>query len=243
MALVAVLWVVLLLSVMATAVATQSVEGRRAAARSAEAARLDAAADSAIRQVIVLLLANLRTPELPQPIPGTIKVGPIDVQVRVEREASRLDLNAGDEELMVARLREAGLEQEAARALSNRIRDWQDADDSPREGSVERDGYEVARSTHRPRNGPMESVEEVLLVAGAPDASTGFLEGLTVYSHLAEPQRAEGVARITAGEIVRISSCAVIVGVERCRESVVRLTGSMMEPIQVFLWRERLRGS
>jgi general secretion pathway protein K len=238
-ALVAVLWVVMLLSVMATAVATQSVEGRRVAARNTEAAHLDVAAESAIRQAIMVLLANLRTPDQPRPVPDTIMVGEVGVQVQISREAARLDLNTADDESLIAYLLESGLGQDAARDLTNRIRDWQDADDIPREGSLERDGYEAMGSKHRPRNGPLESVEEVLQVAGATDAGDRLVRGTTIYSHLAQPQKDEGVARITAGDVVRLRACAA----SRCCEVVARITGSLLEPIQVFVWRGVLQAS
>jgi DNA uptake protein ComE-like DNA-binding protein len=77
----------------------------------------------------------------------------------VEDEESRLDLNAaGAEELK----RFPGMTDGIAAA----ILDWRDADDRVTPGGAEREEYQSLVPPRSPRNGPFESVEELLLVRG-----------------------------------------------------------------------------
>lgn len=260
------LWVVLLLSVVAAAVATRSLEARRAAARAVQAAQLDAAADGAIRLSLRALVGNIRTPQWPAAVPASVQIDGTAVVVKVQSESARLDLNTGDENLLFAYFNAAGWEADAARKMVSRIRDWQDIDDTPGEGGLERDGYLAQEQRATPRNGPMESVEEIRQVVGAGDLSDQLLAGLTVYTHEAEPDgydesglvaqavrladklklggrqwvrvdASKDPRPLTAGSVTRIRACAGGTAMMRCRETVVRLTGSFTEPVQVFVWR------
>jgi hypothetical protein len=188
------------------------------------------------------------------------------VELVVEPESGRIDLNTAQDDLLVAYLRAAGWDAGDALGLVNRLRDWQDADDTEREGGLERDGYAALGAKGLPRNGPLESVEEIRQIPGAERLSPGLYEGLTVYSHMSEPTGKLPVAvkraltfadehrlgsrswlrsdhsidseRLVAGSVVRIRACSGRMKLERCREALVRLTGAITEPIQVFLWRD-----
>jgi general secretion pathway protein K len=264
-ALIAVLWIVLLLTVMATAIATRSVEGRWAAARGGQSASLDTSADSAIRLTLAALIANVRVPDRPIPVLTTRMIGDDQIELTVEQESGRIDVNTVEEPLLLAYLRAAEWDSTSAQQFVNRLRDWQDTDDVEREGGLERDGYAARGAKGLPRNGPMASIEELRHIPGAEKLSPELLEGLTVYSHLSVPsglsprvvQHALAFAeehqlggrtwlsnsqsseseRIIAGNVVRIRACAHRKALRRCRAVVVRLTGGVTEPIQIFVWQ------
>lgn len=50
--------------------------------------------------------------------------------------------------------------------IADAILDWMDPDDTPRQYGAERDYYSSLTPSYAPKNGPMESVEELLLVRG-----------------------------------------------------------------------------
>jgi general secretion pathway protein K len=188
-ALITVLWLVALLTMLATSVVTLSLSERRLATRNMEAARLDAIADSAIRLTLLKLIAPKPRSDLPRPgqvIP--VEVLNSTVEVFVERELGRVDLNTADEELIFAMFAANGWTEEKATSLSARIADWKDSDDTPHaSGGAERSQYVEAQLAHTPRNGQFESVEELRQVLGAANVSEGFLQAFTVYTHTRSP--------------------------------------------------------
>jgi general secretion pathway protein K len=186
-ALIAVLWLVALLVLLATAVATMSVSHRRAAQRLVDAASLDSIADSAIRLTAFRIVA-------PQPSAARVAAGNLHVQlfetptdVTIEREQGRVDLNSAEDELLFALFAANGWTDQAAQSVVARIADWKDVDDEPRQNGAERQAYAEAGLGYGPRNGPFESVEEVRQLLGAEDLSLALMSSLTVYTHAQTP--------------------------------------------------------
>lgn len=93
----------------------------------------------------------------------------VGVRYGLEDESSRLNLNtlplldqaqsgAGSQALMML----PGMTPDVADA----ILDWMDLDDTPRQNGAERDYYSALSPSYAPKNGPLESVEELLLIRG-----------------------------------------------------------------------------
>jgi general secretion pathway protein K len=188
-ALITVLWLVALLTMLATSVVTLSLSERRLATRNIEAMRTDALADSAVRLTLLKLIA-------PKPRSEPIRPGsvlPVEAmgstfEVLIERELGRMDLNTADQELIFAMFAANGWSEEEAAALSAKIADWKDRDDTPGEGGgAERSDYVAAKLAHTPRNGQFESVEELRQVLGAANVSEEILQAFTVYTHTRSP--------------------------------------------------------
>ena len=94
---------------------------------------------------------------------GRQPLGPGWVEVQVEDEARRLDLNAPELADAVPRLLVLlGLDPGLADALA----DWADADDAPRPRGAEREWYLAQTPPLVPRNAPFASVGELALVRG-----------------------------------------------------------------------------
>lgn len=183
-ALIAVLWLLSLLTLLATAAAVMSVSHRRAAQRLGERVRLEASADSAIRVVALRLVAPSPSGEIPvmgKPLQLEMPAGP--AQVLIQRERARIDLNTADEQLIFAIFAANGWEVAKAQAMAARIADWIDADDEPRKEGAEVRDYAAVGRRYGPRNGAFESVEELRQVLGSEDISPSLFEAFTVYTH------------------------------------------------------------
>jgi general secretion pathway protein K len=162
------------LALVATTLATTAAVDRRRTADALESLQADALARSAVVTAAVLLgeQAKLDEPDTARsawarPV-ARQQIGPGWVEVTVEDEARRLDLNAPGIEVPLGRLlRRLGLDQGVADALA----DWTDRDDVERPHGAERDWYRRHVPPLVPPNGPLGSVGELALLRGA-DART-----------------------------------------------------------------------
>lgn len=254
-ALLAVLLLLALLTALATTVVALSLSERWAARRLEEAVQADLIADSAIRITLLRLLA---TSQVERVSLQQLNVFDIPVTVLLEQEAGRVDLNFASEKLLAAAFMSAGWRPGPAASMAARIIDWRDEDDMRQPQGAERMAYSAAKLSYGPRNGHFESVEELRQVMGASDLDPQLLDAFTVYTqHQQEPVAAwaselvrralESLHDEQAGDMVsaravadrdvlRVRACAQIDRYARCRLAVVRLTGSVRDPFQVFVW-------
>jgi general secretion pathway protein K len=261
-ALVAVLLLVAGLVAIATAVVALSVSQRRAAQQAHEAEVRREAIDGALRVALAEIAFGKPSGPFWHPrVPRTVVVAGKRVEIVLEREAGRIDLNTADQKFIVAGLQAAGLSEDSARTGAARIQDWMDSDDAPsgRDGA-EQEAYRHAGMAYGPRNGPFETVEEVRQLLGLGSLSDAALDAFTVYSQQKEPfaaeappatRRALDVLQVDralppalpnpddpvsyAGSVIRLRACDAVRG--PCRIVVVRVTGSSRAPWQVLLWR------
>jgi general secretion pathway protein K len=106
---------------------------------------------------------------------------------------SRLDVNRADEPALEHLLEAGGVPVDRANALADAVLDWIDADDLHRARGAESDDYARLYLDQRPRNGPLPSLDELLLVRGmTPEILYGD-RGATPGRFA--PRTARGVAR------------------------------------------------
>lgn len=269
-ALIAVLWLVALLTMLAVTVVTLSVTHRRTAERYAEAVQTDLTLDAALR---VMLLRLIAPPDRAQPFPldqaQPISVLGLTVNVTVQREAGRIDLNTADLDLLTAFFAANGWREDEAHSMAARIIDWRDPDDDTEPGGAENREYQAARISYGPHNGPFESVDELRQVLGSERIHTDLFDSLTVFTHApnsvesaatpavkralawadqrqlgghrwlndaAAPTISAPTAATLSGEVLRLRAC-VSHPTEHCRAAIVRPTGNVKKPLQVFEWR------
>ena len=159
------------LALVATTLATTAAVDRRRTADALESLQADALARSAVVTAAVLLgeQAKLDEPDTARsawarPV-ARQQIGPGWVEVTVEDEARRLDLNAPGVEVPLGRLlHRLGLDQGVADALA----DWTDRDDVERPHGAERDWYRRHVPPLVPPNGPLGSVGELALAPRLP---------------------------------------------------------------------------
>jgi general secretion pathway protein K len=193
-ALIAVLWVLLLLAALVaivTATSRTEIERTRGLAQSAHTrARLE----SALAQVLV----DLATPDLTRQgaLGGsarTIQLEGSPIQVTVSEETENLNLNTADAARLASYFAARGSVATQAASLAARITDWRDRDDEERAGGAEALSYSRAHRSYGPRNAPFETLSELTQVLGFDRASVArYASGLTVYgsSVLSEPSPA-----------------------------------------------------
>lgn len=183
-ALVMVLWVIALLSLMATSFGLGVRREAKLASNLAQMARLSAAAEGAIHYAVFML--QEKNPQLQWRTDGTVyemKFDPIEVRIQIQDEAGKIDLNQADEKLLQALLGSLEFDIDQAAALADAILDWRDPDDLKRVNGAEERDYLAAGLTYGPANAPFQSIEELALVLGVtPRLATQLLPWVTVHT-------------------------------------------------------------
>ena len=89
-----------------------------------------------------------------------------EARVRYESNANLIDINAAPDELLASMFDSLGIDQTLRNQLVDCILDWRDIDDVPSLNGAELNDYgQVIIGEQRlPRNGPFESLDELLLV-------------------------------------------------------------------------------
>lgn len=170
-ALVAVMFISTLLSVVAFIFTTSVRSALRSAATNVEVAKAEAAAEAGINLALLDLLIQGPEPD-PRRMSGSrtgfscaLPSGDT-VIVRVRDEASRVDLNMANEELLAALISGADIPAGKARSLAAAVLDFRDEDDDRRPGGAEAEDYIASGSPYWPKNAPFGAIEELGQVIG-----------------------------------------------------------------------------
>lgn len=108
--------------------------------------------------------------------------GGTHLTVGIQDELGKIDINNADGSLLVGLFVSAGIAPDAAPALVDKILDWRDKGDGRRANGAKRADYQAAGYEYGPRNGPFQSVDELLLVMGMTTALFRRVKpALTVY--------------------------------------------------------------
>jgi general secretion pathway protein K len=252
MALVTVLWLIALLTIGASVVATMSVGERRSVERLIQAEGSKLAADSAIRLQLLRLTSHQGVRELINGERRDVSIGDPNVQVSIEREAGRVDLNEAPEELIASVFEAAGFGGPAAGKAAAQI--------------VSRRTLPDSSQSFAGAHGRFEMVGEIQELQSALPVSAQLLDAFTVYSHSPRPtidaapplvrqglkiyQSSEisnssvsenaattNTSSYQAGqEVLRLRACARTEQAPVCRVAIVRAIGSSSQVAQVFAW-------
>ena len=185
-ALIAVLWLTVLLTVIASSFAYSMRSEALAARNTLSLAQVRSVADGAVERV----LFELTRPRVAADAwsadgqPHVWNDGDIAITATAVDEAARIDLNSAAEPLLKGLLQNVGgLDPEAAQRLVEAILDWRDADDLRRLNGAEAADYRAAGLKYVPSNAPFESVGELQRVLGVtPVLMAKIADNLTVYS-------------------------------------------------------------
>jgi general secretion pathway protein K len=195
-ALIAVLWLTILLAVVASGFAF-SMHGEAVAARNAlSLAQARAAADGAVERVALELTRPRNLPDVWQ-ADGAAREwseGEVKLVASAVDESARIDLNTANDQLLKGLLEKVGgLEPAAAAGVLDAILDWRDPDDQKRPNGAEEADYRAAGRKYKPSNADFASVGELSRVIGVTPALLARIAGsLTVYS------RQQGINPATA---------------------------------------------
>ena len=186
LALIAVLWLTVLLTVIASGFAF-SMRGEVLAARNAlSLAQARAAADGAVERTLFELLRPRNLPDvwLPDGAPHVWPDGEVSITAAAVDESAKIDLNAATDPLLKGLLQNVGgQDAETAQRLVEAIADWRDVDDLRRPNGAEVADYRAAGLKYGPANGPFAVVGELQRVLGmTPALFARIADSLTVYS-------------------------------------------------------------
>lgn len=183
-ALIAVLWVLLLLAFLAASFSSSTRTEANLAHNLVENAKAAALADAGIYRAISAL--TLPIEEGGVRVDGTAYAwafGDGEVRFAVQDEGGKIDLNAASVDLLRGLMVAIGLDEEESAALANAIADFRDEDDDRRPAGAEAADYEQDGLPFGPKNAPFELVEELLRVKGVTgELYRLLLPALTVYT-------------------------------------------------------------
>lgn len=184
MALVQVLWGVSLLLIVASSLMATGVEAyrqsRTALKLAEEALTIEAATNRAI-----LGLLDARPHQRWQALgeARTFTLNSLTVRITVEDELGRIDLNHAERMTLVSLLRSAGMDTPSADVLSDKLLDWREPRSMRSANGAGQEVYAGSGLFQHPRNGPFQSVDELMSVAGMTKSVFNRIDpALTVYS-------------------------------------------------------------
>jgi general secretion pathway protein K len=184
LALIAVLWAVALLSIMAGAFSLSLQRDSGLLNTLQNRARGLALADAGVHYAMLML----SMPDMTKRWRGGDTVHEVDlpggrVRLLVRDEAGKIDLNAVQDATLVAVFNKLLNDPDRAAALSDAILDWRDPDDLKRLHGVEAGDYRAAGKGYVPLNRNFYALEELQMVLGLTPALYARLEPLfTLYT-------------------------------------------------------------
>ncbi|WP_232821259.1 type II secretion system minor pseudopilin [Oceanimonas marisflavi] len=181
-ALVSVLWLLLLLTVLASGLSVNSRNQARQSGNIASATRLQQGADAGL-QLALLALAQAadQQPWLADGSPYVVPFDDMEVYVALFNDSGRIDLNSAGPELLDGLLATVEPDDDLRARLTDAIMDWRDGDDLRRLNGAELDDYLAAGLDYGPANAPFQTVEELQQVLEmTPDLYRKIRHSLTL---------------------------------------------------------------
>ncbi len=186
-ALVAVLWVVALLTIIATSFAINMRTESKLSRNQIDAVRAHYLAEAGVQRALVGLMHSV--PAQRWPADGSVQelaIGAASIRVAVFDESGKIDLNAAPANLLDGLLKTAGVGDDQRLALVAAILDWRDTDELRRMNGAEDNDYRATGLVIGAKDAPFESIEELHLVFGMQPQLARILEpAVTVHSRSA----------------------------------------------------------
>jgi general secretion pathway protein K len=254
-ALIAVLWTLALLSLIAAALSFETRINDRIARNMADNAATRAAADAGIERAILDLVDASGTENEKFHIDGTVYDWPFAgsiVQISIRDEFSKVNLNAAPEVLLASLFSSVGVDPAKAQSLADAIADFRDADDLPRVRGAEEPQYRAAGLAWGPKNAPFETIEELRQVLGVTDRiynqitpdltihSWGTVNPTLANDRVTAVLRRGGFLNFAKSQGIAYSiraeaqSCK---GATFIREATVQVLPLLPNPIRILTWR------
>lgn len=190
--LIALLWILTILSVIALSFSRETFVEVSAARNTRDLADAYYIARAGIATTIYQLyeksyLSQMRPADVLSQQPDAIDLGKVtgkfgdgEYDVDVQDESGKINVNMMGEEQLRALINAAGIPESDANIIMDSILDWKDADKIPRQNGAEDDYYQSLQPPYLAKNGPLSTVEELLLVRGVtPDYYYGHREKTT----------------------------------------------------------------
>ncbi len=184
-ALVIVLWMLVLLIVLATGYNRMMRTETLLTANMVRSAQTLALAEAGIHQTITELLKPAN--EQSWKTDGTTyeyQLNNETIKLQIRSETGKIDLNTAGAELLYGLLKSTNETEENLLPLLQAILDWRDKDNLARTHGAEDADYKNADLTYGAKDGPFNSLDELLLVQGITiELYQKIKHALTIYSH------------------------------------------------------------
>ncbi len=190
-ALIAVLWVLILLAFLAASFSSSTRTEANLARNLVENAKAEALADAGVYRAIAGLAIPIEEGGLR--VDGTVYAwafGEGEVRFAIHDEGGKIDLNGASVDLLKGLFRTIGLDEQDAADLADAIGDFRDENDDRRPGGAEDTDYQAANLPHGAKDAPFELIGELLQVKGMTGELYRRLRPLlTVYTGEDVPDR------------------------------------------------------
>jgi general secretion pathway protein K len=233
-ALIAVLWALTLLSLVAAALIVETRTSTRVARNMADTAAARAAADAGIQRAILDLIAPKanKTFRADGMVYGW-HFADSTVRISVQDVRGKVNLNRAQEGPLAALFSVGGVDPGTAQSLADAVADFRDVDDVKHRHGAERAEYRAAGLAWGPKNAPFQTVDELEQVLGmTAEIYERVATDLTIYTGAAGSEYVPGY-RIRAD--ARSSNGGVFV-----REAMVlAIPEPSSVPVRFFSWQQR----
>lgn len=196
--LVAVLWIVAILVLLATGMATATRTEQRLTRNLIAAEQAYHAAEGGIYYAMQRLSSEDRGLRQSWSLPiNNLRIGNALVTTEVNDERGKIDLNYAPEELIRGVILAIGIEYEEGERLADAILDWRDADNLRRLHGAEDNDYRLEGYPHGAKDAPFDNVEELQQVMSVrPEIYQSIRGAFTVHT------QARDVNPLTASPLV-----------------------------------------
>ncbi len=243
-ALVAVLWGVVLLAVIAGSFTVTARTDIRLVRNLVENAKAKSLAEAGIHLALLRLLDARDTPGWrADGSPQAVSFDGTRLTLAIQDEGGKIDLNRAPDTLLKGLFRSVGVDEERSTALVDAIADWRDGDDFRRLNGAEEADYHAAGLAHAPRNSSFRIVEELEQVMGmTPDVYGKVAPALTVHSRRPgiDPETAPREVLDALPGVVAAEIEAFLAGRESAPEGGAIVTRSLIG-VESFMSRSRKR--
>ena len=178
-ALVLVLWIVVLLTIMASSFSLSIRRNTELVRNAKDQARALALAEGGLHYA--MLMVSLSDPMQRWRADGAIYemyLAGARIRVQLYDESGKFDINRTEEDQWHLLLERIGLDTDEAMGVTDAILDWVDSDSFRRLNGAEEEEYEEEGLDYGLRNGPFRSIEELQLVLGVSAKLYAALEPL-----------------------------------------------------------------
>jgi general secretion pathway protein K len=183
-ALVIVLWAVVLLGIMAQAFVAEIRTETKLTRNLVDDSAAKALADGGVYAAIGRLSEEQALPNAGSgSLPPSWQTADGLVEIAVQDEDGKIDLNTAGDELLSTLFRSVGLDEDAAKAMTDKIADWKDRDNLRRLHGAEDDAYGAAGLPYGAKDKRFDDVDELRLVLGmTPALYASIAPALTTYN-------------------------------------------------------------
>ena len=233
LALIAVLWALTLLSLVAAALSFESRRGAHIAHNMVDNAVARAAADAGIRRAILDLVST--APNGSKEANGDAyewQFANSRIRIFIWNELTKLDLNTASESLLTHLFSSVGVDLAKAKTLADAIADFRDRDSLKRPRGAEDADYRAVGLTWGPKNAAFQGIEELQQVLGmTPEIYQKVAPHVTIYSiadtedFYSSPKRAYSIRAEASGPK----------GANSVRTAIIQLGG--VPSIEILEWR------